>query len=96
LDEQRNDLRDHMELEFARVEINTEFAHWHWTGEQVRDLVNSHSRYNLPAFAVLFAGLRREARLAEISWISALYTFRALKQSEDRAGNQTNDGRAPN
>lgn len=83
---------DNLELDFARVEVNASFVHWHWCNARLQELVNSHQRYSGQAFCALFALLRRESRLAELAWVSSLYAFKWLKESEAGGRNQNGGG----
>ena len=84
---------DKLELDLARIEVNAAFVHWRWCNERLRELVNSHSFHSGDAFCVLFAVLRRESRLAEVAWVSALYGFKWLKEAEGNVGSYAEDGK---
>jgi hypothetical protein len=80
-----------LDLDFACIEVNAAFAHWRRCNERLRELVNSHPRYSGTAFSALFALLRRDSRLAELGWVSALYAFRWMKETEGKDAGRTED-----
>ncbi len=83
--------RGNLELELTRLAVNVAFAFWVSCQERMKELVNSSDGYSSDAWLVSLRELRRKARHAHFSWVSALQCFRQLKEQEAEAASQSEE-----